>query len=349
MAANILTYYENQAPQLRVVPEESRPVVIIAYRIELDNGNIVQEWFTPDPAEQFANPYLAMGNNPIMYKDPNGEFIIPTIITVLMLTTDVGFDVQKAISPVALHVDLNFGSHANGIGLDVSVGVPQIAPINYRYDVGATYYFNRPGGYGPGWQVRNGAEWGVGLPGLQLQYGGMRYRDYSGGELLADQVVHTAQIGNPLLNIAYSNDTDQSFPWAKYVPLIPKLNEGTTAEKDRYRTASGRARVGLFELGFFLHTGEAEKIGYVDTNGDGTPDTRAFTGGNINDPDRSNGIAYLGFAGFRMGWDSEGIRHYMQNRVAHDHWNPQPQYGAIYPWFLKTDRKGRFVFQFGMF
>lgn len=114
-------------------------------------------------------------------------------------------------------------------------------------------------------------------------------------------------------------------------------------------TSSGRARVGLFELGFFLHTGEAEQIGRVDTDGDGIPDTRAFTGGNINDPNRSNGIAYLGFAGFRMGWDSEGIRHYMQNRVAHDHWSSQPQYGAIYPWVLPTKRKGRFVLQFGMF
>lgn len=29
----------------------------------------------PDPAEQFANPYLAMGNNPVVYVDPDGEWI----------------------------------------------------------------------------------------------------------------------------------------------------------------------------------------------------------------------------------------------------------------------------------
>ena len=33
-------------------------------------------WFTPDPAEQFHNPYLAMGNNPVMYVDPDGEMVI---------------------------------------------------------------------------------------------------------------------------------------------------------------------------------------------------------------------------------------------------------------------------------
>ena len=31
-------------------------------------------WFVPHPAEQFANPYLAIANNPVMYTDPNGMF-----------------------------------------------------------------------------------------------------------------------------------------------------------------------------------------------------------------------------------------------------------------------------------
>lgn len=307
----------------------------------------VEGWLLPDPAEQFSNPYLAMGNNPVMYVDPDGESILAVIGITLLLTTDLGYDIQKYILPIALHVDLNFGTHANGIGLDVSVGVPQAAPVSYRYDVGATYYFNRPGGYGPGWQVRNGAEWGLGF-GL-VQHGGMRYRDYSGGELLADQVVHTAQLGTPLFNVSYTNDTEDSFPWARYVPLIPKLREGSTAETDRYRTASGRVRVGPFDVGFWLHTGEADQIRQVDTNGDGIPDTRAFVGGNINDPRRSNGIAYFGFMGLNVGWDSEGIRNYLQNRVAHDGWSSQPLFGTRYPWILPVDRKPRFVFQFGGF
>ncbi len=58
-------------------------------------------WYTPDPAEQFANPYLAMGNNPVMYVDPNGEvvFIIPLVQAIVIgagigavsYTAQVGF------------------------------------------------------------------------------------------------------------------------------------------------------------------------------------------------------------------------------------------------------------------
>ena len=32
-------------------------------------------WSVPDPAEQFANPYLAMGNNPVTMIDPDGKWV----------------------------------------------------------------------------------------------------------------------------------------------------------------------------------------------------------------------------------------------------------------------------------
>ena len=304
-------------------------------------------FFSPDPYVQLPgyagsyNRYSYCLNNPLVYTDPDGE-LWWLAVGAFLLFTDVGYDIQKAVSPVAVHVDLSFGSHSNGIGLDVSVGIPQLAHISYRYDVGATYYFNRPGGYGSGWQVRNGAEWGLGF-GL-IQYGGMRYRDWNSDGLQADQVVHTAQIGIPLINASYSNDTEDSFPWAKYVPLVPKLKEGQIPGygSDRYRTASGRLRVGLFELGFFLHTGEGTRISVTDG-------TRHFNGGNINDPDRSNGIIYFGFGPFKMGWDSENNRHALQNRLVHDGLSGQPQYGWRYPWVLSLKRSSRFVFQFGNF
>lgn len=297
---------------------------------------------------QSFNRYSYCFNNPLVFTDPYGEnpLVVAAIIAGLVLT-DAGYDIQKAVSPVAFHIDLALGKQNLGIGFDVSVGIPQAMPISYRYDFGATYYSYRIGGYGSGWQVRNGAEWGIGF-GL-IQYGGIRYRDYDkNGGLLVDQVVHTAQIGTPLINVSYSNDTEDSFPWANHVPFIPKLREGGGNlghygfGSDRYRTASGRLRIGLFELGFFLHTGEGNDLSV-------TSGTLHFSGGNIDDPNRSNGIIYVGFCGFKIGWDSENIRHVLQNRLAHDGLSGQPQYGWRYPWVLMTDRDPSFVFQFGNF
>ena len=41
-------------------------------------------WWVQDPQQQFASPYLAMGNNPISLVDPDGEFV-PLLIGVGML------------------------------------------------------------------------------------------------------------------------------------------------------------------------------------------------------------------------------------------------------------------------
>jgi hypothetical protein len=38
-------------------------------------------WHVPDPEDQFGSPYLAMGNNPVSYLDPDGRFaFVPIII-----------------------------------------------------------------------------------------------------------------------------------------------------------------------------------------------------------------------------------------------------------------------------
>ena len=39
-----------------------------------DNQTV--RWTSPDPAEQFSNPYLGIANNPVNYIDPDGEFAI---------------------------------------------------------------------------------------------------------------------------------------------------------------------------------------------------------------------------------------------------------------------------------
>jgi RHS repeat-associated protein len=302
-------------------------------------------WHSPDPADQFhgISGYAYCANNPVMFTDPDGRFI-PLLATAFLLFTDIGYDIQKYISPVALHIDLSFGTHSKGVGLDISVGIPQISPISYRAEVGATYYFDRIGGYGSGWQTRIGAEWGVGFGLASLKYGGTQYRDFDeNGEILADQVVHRATLGIPLMNIMYENDTRESFPLLSNLPFLPSMRDmtvnGGAISSDRYRTARARARFGLFDVEMTLHTGEPTRV--RNTNG-----ITHFDGGSINDPDRSNGILSFSFGGFfRIGWDAEDIRHTFQNHFAHDFMNGGNN-GSAYPWILRTRRDSRFFFQF---
>lgn len=48
-------------------------------------------WSVPDPAAQFANPYLAMGNNPVIGIDPDGrEFVIAAVVIGAIIGTYIG-------------------------------------------------------------------------------------------------------------------------------------------------------------------------------------------------------------------------------------------------------------------
>ena len=40
-------------------------------------------WHVPDPADQFASPYSAMGNNPVMLTDPDGRWVFQAIGAVI--------------------------------------------------------------------------------------------------------------------------------------------------------------------------------------------------------------------------------------------------------------------------
>jgi len=57
-------------------------------------------WTSPDPAMQFSNPYLGIGNNPVMYVEPDGEFITWSI-------NNGGFSIGVNFTPVG--IPLGFG------------------------------------------------------------------------------------------------------------------------------------------------------------------------------------------------------------------------------------------------
>ena len=44
----------------------------------------IGRWSNPDPAEQFANPYMAMGDNPTNHTDPNGQLLVEMALGAVM-------------------------------------------------------------------------------------------------------------------------------------------------------------------------------------------------------------------------------------------------------------------------
>ena len=107
----------------------------------------IGRWHTPDPAEQFANPYLAMGNNPVVFIDPDGEFITWSF-------HKNGFSIGVNFTPKGLGFGggLNFGwgdgfstgvygevgYRVGGTGFGAGVAVTQNIDHNFRHQTTTT-------------------------------------------------------------------------------------------------------------------------------------------------------------------------------------------------------------------
>ena len=280
---------------------------------------------------QNYNRYSYCLNNPLKYTDPDGEswLLAAGITAFLMLTTDEGYEIQKAISPIAIHLDIHFGSNQLGLGYDVSIGMPTSGPISYRNHYGETYYWKTYGD-NSGWEYRDGGEWRVkgltiGIP-YDITYSGT---NFSG---INSQTTNSVSLSKlPFMKTTYENDTEMLIE----LPGVPKYDGD-----DRYRTAAVSIKRGPFSLQTNLHTGMYESIA-----GDATADNpRHFDGGDIKE--QHHGILSIGIGPLRIGWDSEEIRHTLQNRLAHD-WMWNYNYGYMYPWVEKNDKSDSFFFYLG--
>lgn len=78
-------------------------------------------WSVADPAGQFTNPYLAMGNNPVIYMDPNGEWINLVIGAAIGGVTNWAFNGAKFNGEGLKYFGV--GALAGAIGAGVGSGV----------------------------------------------------------------------------------------------------------------------------------------------------------------------------------------------------------------------------------
>ncbi|GIV26479.1 MAG: hypothetical protein KatS3mg027_0293 [Bacteroidia bacterium] len=280
----------------------------------LSPDNFVQDATSTQGYNRFAYAY----NNPLKYTDPSGEFLVEAAAIYFLFFTDTGYDLQKYFSPVAFKIDLPLGTHQRGVGIQTSIGIPQIAPVSLRVHGSVGYYWKNYD-VTPGWQKTYGYEIGL----TKFFVTGSTYYDNPGDEF--DQRLWSVRLGIPGFNIKYTNDMSFGLPFG----------DGG----DRYRTAAFRIQIGAVSIGINLFTGDPGlKDRAIEIRSDGYKYYIKNLDG--KDPDKYRaGVAYIGIGPFKFGKDSEKIRHNIQNVLVHD------KIGS--PRFTILDRKEKFYFQFG--
>jgi len=309
-------------------------------------------WLVPDPAAQFANPYLAMlvssyflrseklemtipkrsdsgGNNPVSMIDPDGRFVNEI------------FDALEYIKPVVVKPIYESGTDKKGLGWEISIGIPKIIPLSYRWEYGRVKYKN---GYGDksGTQIKRGAE--VSYLGI-FSDGGTNYSgSYASGEFT--QTTETITIGVPYLNVKYENDI---MPWTTGPSVVQKMLTHADLglvpnpdQGDRFRSAGLRMQIGLLSWGFELFTGDPgfrkeDRLAGPHLDSDNGAYELNLDG---SDPNKyREGIIYIGIGPIRFGGNNEANRHRIQNRMAHD--------AIDVPWFQVLEIPNKKYFYFG--
>jgi RHS repeat-associated protein len=217
--------------------------------------------------------------------------------------------------PIGNHFSISMGASfmmgSHGIGAGVTFGA------NYRIDLGDGYYTNLGfsmnasgsyasdyiGGGGSLFSYSGGIDIGRGDVGLSLY--STRYNASNG----SSQTVGGIGIYAGEFSARYENDG---------VPFSGWLGDGG----DRYRTAAVQVGWGDYSVGVNFYTGDPNSSKDVTTiHGDGRMQKGYYSGGNVDD--YRLGALYVGYKNYRIGVNSEQIRHIGQNIFTHNGISPQ--------------------------
>lgn len=273
----------------------------------------------PENAQNF-NRFSYCWNNPLKYTDPSGEIIIETTIVASTLFfvyfTEAGYDFQKYLFPVAVKVDLGFGTHQTGSGVRVSLGLPQKYAYSYRKQYGISNYSKNN-------QLETGSIKTYGEEHSIFGVFNRKTTNYSSSSGKFNQKLGEYRFGLPGLNLKASNDL-----WGD--------------KGDRWRTGAGKINIGVFSIGLENITGDPGLIN-DDRKTKISKDGKEYYEKNEygDDPDNMRqGVLYVEFMGtLRIGVDSESIRRQVQDKWIHD---PND-----YPRFRWVNYPNRFYFQIG--
>lgn len=293
----------------------------------------VGNWTSTDLYEQFWNPY-GYAANPISMVDPDGNFFFGNDpVTWTTFYSQLGFDLQKQLLPVAFHIGLSFGTEQTGIGFDVSVGGSSLSPMAYRKNYGATYWYSYYDNSYSGWETRNGGEYSTVLLG-PVTFSGTKI---SSGDI--SQYAHRLSVGLPGVNAVVENDGIGAMLLGdiNYGNAMAKLPGLQTGESDAWRSAAVSINLAGLSCGTNLFTGNPSD-GSPPDDRERRADGKEYYNGGTADQYRA-GVFWVGFGAIRVGVNSEGIRNYWQNEKVHD--------PAGIPRFTVLKRKPELFFYFG--
>lgn len=298
---------------------------------------------------QGVTPYNSMFNNPIGYTDPNGDIPAPVVSGLIsaginvagyLLThkkeewdlAGIGFSAlwgfanglifgspfggeglltggSIATNAVNVSIDITggIGSDGGGIGIDLTAGVGA-GGFNFASISGGVSFLSHQTGTGkPGVEGRLSLGVGVTKDDVGAMVGFNAYYNSTKTSQVTGFV--KGSFGAKDKYLIYENDL--LFPGNKNQVLVDR--------GDRWKTTGLKLKLGKFTAGFNLFTGDpggAENRSTTNING------QSFYNG-ANADDYRAGIAYIGWAGHRIGINSDRtIRAGIQNtvhRITGDH------------------------------
>ena len=108
---------------------------------------------------------------------------------------------------------------------------------------------------------------------------------------------------------------------------------------DGFRTAAGQLSWDNYSVGLLLHTGDPGAKPRSTREQKAAALGQEYDSDSAIDPSLRMGALYVGYGIYKVGWNSDRIRHVFQNKGVHDHFP-----GGPLPWFNiynKTELPGR--------
>lgn len=328
---------------------------------------------------QNYNRYTYVLNNPLKYTDPSGEFLFAITAFIIKGGVDLlsnnwqgwngsgrpalmagamnllnpfggtnmeflQFAGTKAFEQFSPSINVSVGglsfsaspsiAFGEGISVGAEFGVSShIGPISVGLGLNTGYTFKGAGSGNSGWATRSSLGFGYHSENFGLAF----YSNQFNG-LGTSQRVGGVSIRTGAWNFRYEND---GYPFGK------TLGDGN----DSYRTAAASIGFKDFSIGFNLFTGKRgeqqfkqEEMLYGSKHGNSSlvgaygeryPNNLVKEVG----PKYRLGAAYFGYRNYRVGVNSDWIRHGIQNWGAHEYAKKQPG-------FIMTSDKVQYYFQY---